>query len=295
MRDQINNSRYSPDKILGQKKVNDWSLVFHAMGIPHKIISLQSGWIIHVKDKYRKEAEHQIELYGKENSPSFLEKNTEKDTLIKYIPLLFSFLLIVFHIFIYTRADYQQFLEFGCMSADIIKKYQLWRGVTALTIHIDFTHLFSNLIFGSLIIASVQRQIGKGFGWLMILFASFAGNFLNGLLHSAPFKSIGASTAVFSALGILTSIQFIKKIREKTRQSWTPLFAAAVLLGLLSQGKYIDLLGHFLGLFTGLILGIILALYIIFWKLPGEKLQRFFSLFSFSIVIFCWLIIINII
>ena len=295
MRDQVNNSLYSLDRIPGQEKVNDWSLVLYAMGIPHKVISLQSGWIIRVKDRYRKEAEHQIELFEKENSPSSPEENIEKDTLIKYLPLLFSFLLIGFHIFINTRANYRQFLESGCMSGDIIRKYQLWRGVTALTIHIDLTHLFSNIIFGSLIIASVQRQIGKGFGWLMILFASFAGNFLNGLLHSVLFKSIGASAAVFIALGILTSIQFIKKIREKTRQSWMPLLAAAALLGLLSQGKYIDLMGHFLGLFTGLIFGIILALYIIFWKLPGEKLQGFFSLFSLSIVIFCWLIAINII
>src|SRR5438034_425376 len=63
------------------------------------------------------------------------------------------------------------------------------------------------------------------------------------------FVSIGASTAVFGALGALAAFP------QHRRRAWVPLGAGLALLAFLGTSKRADLAGHLCGFVAGLLLG----------------------------------------
>ena len=80
-----------------------------------------------------------------------------------------------------------------------------WRAVTALTLHVELDHLGGNLAFGAFFGYFVGRYFGHGVGWLAVLLAATGANVLNAWVQSPAHRSIGASTAVFAALGLLVT------------------------------------------------------------------------------------------
>ena len=80
-----------------------------------------------------------------------------------------------------------------------------WRAVTALTVHRELDHLGGNLAFGAFFGYFVGRYLGSGVGWLAVLLAASGANALNAWVQSPAHRSIGASTAVFAALGMLVT------------------------------------------------------------------------------------------
>jgi membrane associated rhomboid family serine protease len=95
-------------------------------------------------------------------------------------------------------------------------------------------------------------------GWLLVLLAGAAGNGLNALLHQSRHLAIGASTAVFGAIGILGAIQFWGKWRlpGQRLRALLPLGAGIALLGFLGAGRHTDLMGHLFGFIAGIGLGL---------------------------------------
>lgn len=59
---------------------------------------------------------------------------------------------------------------------------ELWRAVTALTLHADLAHLAANAGFGALFGYLAARVYGAGAAWLLILGAATLANLLNGAL-----------------------------------------------------------------------------------------------------------------
>ena len=96
-------------------------------------------------------------------------------------------------------------LYVGRMDAGLLRSGEWWRAVTALTIHLELDHLLGNLAFGAFFTYFVGRYLGGGLGWLAIVMSGTLGNVMSGLLEAADHRAIGASTAVFGALGILTA------------------------------------------------------------------------------------------
>jgi membrane associated rhomboid family serine protease len=73
---------------------------------------------------------------------------------------------------------------------------------------------------------------------------------------------LGASTAVFAALGLLSGFGWRRQwtLRERWMYRWAPLIAGACLLTLLGVGtEHVDVLGHLLGFVAGVGLGWIYA------------------------------------
>ena len=90
---------------------------------------------------------------------------------------------------------------------------------------------------------------------------SSAAAFTSGLaIHSAgSYRSIGASTAVFAALGLLAGHAAVR-IARQTKARWRviirPLASALVVLGLFGAGgQNIDVIAHATGFGAGLLLG----------------------------------------
>ena len=87
----------------------------------------------------------------------------------------------------------------------LIQAGQWWRAVTALTLHVDHGHLLGNLLAGIVIGIVAAQLLGQGLAWLAILLAGALGNLIAALLRGPDYGAIGASTAVFGALGIVSA------------------------------------------------------------------------------------------
>ena len=84
------------------------------------------------------------------------------------------------------------------------------------------------------------------------------------LTYPEAFVSLGASTAVFAALGILSGLGVAETLRDRARLPWVrisaPFLAGLVLLGWLGggggHGSNTDVLGHVFGFSSGLVAGV---------------------------------------
>jgi rhomboid protease GluP len=150
----------------------------------------------------------------------------------------------------------------GAAQADLILDGEWWRTVTALGLHADLGHLASNLAFGSALGLLLTQPLGTGLAWLAIVLAGAFGNALSTLLQPATHTAVGASTAVFGALGILAALAWRRQIgiwRLRLRR-WLPFAAGLMLLAYLGVGgERTDVVGHFAGFVAGAALGAALA------------------------------------
>ena len=152
-------------------------------------------------------------------------------------------------------------------STALIGDHEWWRPFTALFLHADPPHLIGNLLSGMLFGTLVARSIGPLRGWTLILLSGALGNAITSFLTwPASFTSLGASTAVFGALGILSGLGFTSMLRHRFHIPWAktaaPVIAGIILLGLLgggSPGGNTDVLGHVFGFTSGLASGLIVG------------------------------------
>jgi membrane associated rhomboid family serine protease len=147
-------------------------------------------------------------------------------------------------------------------SVGLVGRGEWWRPFTALFLHADLGHLLGNLVGGVIFAALVARMLGPLLGWSLILASGVLGNIINSALtYPQPFHSIGASSAVFAALGILSGVGIAETLRERARLPWlrimAPVFAGIILLGWLGGGHdpHTDVMGHVFGFGSGLAAG----------------------------------------
>ncbi len=151
----------------------------------------------------------------------------------------------------------------GELDAARVQAGQWWRAWTALTLHLSGPHLAANLGAGVWFGYLAGRQLGVGVAWLLIVAGGGMANLLEGLFGPPWHRSVGASTAVFTALGLMAAYTWRERLRlpQSWVQRWGPLVAGIVLLGWLgTAGKETDIMAHLLGFGIGVLLGAIAAL-----------------------------------
>lgn len=153
-------------------------------------------------------------------------------------------------------------VQAGAADAERICGGEWWRVVTALTLHSNAAHLGGNL-FGLIFLGYVvSRIMGPGLGWFLILASGSIGNAIEAVLVSPYHVSVGASTAVFGALGILVGYRgaqiavLRQQIRPTWRKTWFPLGAGLSLLAMWGASPGSDMMAHLTGFFVGLALAI---------------------------------------
>jgi membrane associated rhomboid family serine protease len=162
----------------------------------------------------------------------------------------------------------------GALDAQgVFDRGECWRLPGALFLHADIGHLVSNLVSGVFAFSAVLTTIGLRRGWALLALASVTGNLAAAALnYPGPYRSIGASTAIFAALGLLTG-RAIRAVREdRVARGWrsilAPLAAGIVLLGLFGAGGiHIDVAAHASGFAAGLAWGFAAGL-------PGRPRHR---------------------
>jgi len=175
--------------------------------------------------------------------------------------------LVLIACFVWQNRD-PSLVERGASSSiGLIGRGEWWRPFTGLFLHGDAPHLIGNLLSGLFFGTLVSRTIGPWRGWALILACGTVGNTItSAITWPESFTSIGASTAVFGALGILAGLGFVTTLRHHVRLPWAriaaPVLAGIILLGWLgggAAGGNTDVLGHVFGFASGLAAGILVA------------------------------------
>lgn len=157
-------------------------------------------------------------------------------------------------------------MEAGAMDARaVFAEAELWRPATALFLHADTGHLVSNLVGGVFLFAAVFSTMGLVCGGGLLALASVAGNVAAAAVHHpGDYRSVGASTALFAALGLLTGRAVRSAMRSRSARSgralFVPLAAGLTVLALFGAGEQrVDVLAHATGFAAGLALGVAVA------------------------------------
>ncbi len=273
------------NEIKTEKQALEWSLVLQAMGVEHTIFSVDNYWKIEVNVSDSSFAETQIWLYENEINGIKPIKDflPQVESLSSFI---IPFIMIIFHLFISRYATESNWFEKGIAAVDLISGGEWWRVVTALTLHGGLVHLFSNLIIGSVVVSSLFNMAGVGFAWFLVLLSGISGNIINALVQPDGFRSLGASTAVFGAFGVVGGIALLsKKIKDK---SWTPFVGSLILLALMGAGRGSDLSGHLFGFGSGVVLGIIGKLTVLRSGIPQGWQSFIYGFISWAVIVVSW-------
>jgi rhomboid protease GluP len=153
--------------------------------------------------------------------------------------------------------------ERGELYAARVQAGEWWRALTALTLHLDGPHLAANLLAGVWFGYLAARQMGSGTAWLLTVSGAALANLLEGLWAAPGHRSVGASTAVFTALGAMAAYSWRERfaLPQRWARRWGPLIAGVILLGWTgSAGEETDLVAHLLGFLVGAVLGATAAL-----------------------------------
>ncbi len=143
---------------------------------------------------------------------------------------------------------------------------EIWRVATALFLHGNAAHLTANLASGFFVFSAVLTGIGRARGAALLVLASLAGNAaVVSLNASRAYQSLGASTAVFAGLGLLTGTALRRAFWQGGSRQWRPLFpplaAGLTLLGLFGAGDLrTDVAAHACGFAAGVLCGAIAGL-----------------------------------
>jgi membrane associated rhomboid family serine protease len=277
---------------LQSRQVREWTLVLSSMGIAHAVRDAHPGWVILVSGEDQARAVRAIELYEAEN------KNWPPRRARELLPYsrtlaapLVMLMLVLFYLVTGPASDSSAWFVRGTAASDRIMHGQVWRTVTALTLHADTLHVLGNALTGSIFLSAVNRRLGDGRGPLLVLLAGALGNGMNALWYRTGHLSIGASTAVFGAVGILAATQLTLD-RTAGPRPWleraAPVVGGVALLGMLGASPHSDLLAHLFGLLAGIVMGLVASRWVRRPQQGSTWVQVFCALLTFGIVVGSW-------
>lgn len=152
--------------------------------------------------------------------------------------------------------------DLGTLDCARVQAGEWWRAWTALTLHLDGPHLAANLGAGVWFGYLAARQLGSGTAWLLTVTGAALANLSEGLIGPPEHSAVGASTAVFTALGLMSAYSWRERLYlpQHWGRRWGPLVAGVILLGWTgSAGEGTDLVAHLAGFTTGALLGVTAA------------------------------------
>jgi rhomboid protease GluP len=241
------------------RRCREYALVLKAVGIEHAIQRTSQGYIIIVAAEDADRSRHELNEYTSEQRAWSVRAGAIPDHADASVGVMgYMCVLLLGAILPGYRVFDADWFEAGKTNAALIRQGEWWRAATALTLHVDLIHLGGNIVIGGLVGFFAGQLLGVGLAWLSILVAGIGGNLLNAYLRDATHTSVGASTAVFAALGLVAAWSWSrpKHGRGSGMARWSPLIGAAVLLGFLGAGgERTDVLAHVLGFFCGGVLG----------------------------------------
>lgn len=242
----------------------DRALVLTSLQIPHEIVEDAGVCVLVVPAGFSAKATEELWLYDEENPPV----NPRPKIRLPHrdaIPGVAAYVIVLCVITGLAGASYfsRDWYASGRIDGALVRGGEWWRTVTALTLHSGLRHLVGNLLFGSLFGLFAGRLLGSGVAWLAIVVAGASGNLLNTLLLESTHRSVGASTAVFAALGLVAGFVWRGKLMSQERWPYRvgPIVGGFALLMYTGTGDAnTDIGAHLMGFVCGFSVGMLLTL-----------------------------------
>ncbi len=242
-----------------------YALTLTAMDMNALISTEEGGFGVYVTPADVLRAGWELDQYDAENNTAEAPAR-HQDPPVVSVSFMVTALAYAAVLTFFFGAARQNWLEIdwageGAMVAyHVISDLQLWRTVTALLLHLDPAHLAANLAFGIVFVWLLAKQVGSGISWLSVLFAGAAGNLANAMWQSPTHTSIGASTAVFGAIGLLAALRHQWRPPKASLRYWAPLGGGLMLMVFLGFGTgNVDYGAHVLGFAAGIAGGWLLS------------------------------------
>jgi len=240
------------------------SLVVAAMEIPHWVLRREEAFALCVEPERVAEVAEELRRFEAEESGRSRAVPAPAVAVVPHSTIsLYVCVWILCGLYGVETSGPKWWLERGTASSQAIMRGEWWQAITALTLHADIGHLGANLAAGLVYAAFLLPLMGAGWTWLFIVLAGGVGNLMNAWGHrDAEHLSIGASTAVFAALGLLVAAQCTLRtlaVRHvRMREFLLPVGAGLGLLAYLGVGdQQTDYTAHFFGLVAGVPFGVV--------------------------------------
>lgn len=237
-------------------------LVLDAVGIPNTIVDGPARALVllvpgRAADLARQELDHwEHENRGRHGvapAPAFRPVDSG-------VPLAAAWVVVLLVVFYAQVTGWQgvDFVAAGGLDGAAVRGGEWWRVVTALTLHGDAAHLLANIFFGVFFVVYAAQYLGSGAAGLLVLAAAGAGNAMDVLLLPPTHRAIGASTAVFAALGLVAAWVWMTQTRRAVgwARRYAPLVGGVMLLAWIGTGdERTDVVAHLTGFVAGLVAG----------------------------------------
>jgi membrane associated rhomboid family serine protease len=236
---------------------DEWALVLTSAGIPCEVRAGNLEWVVLVPADREREARTLFDVYERESRGVAPTPTPPIEYGRSSSAVIVAAALVVFYAWLAASAHGEWWYDQGAATARRIAEGEWWRTVTALTLHASIPHVAGNALAFAILGTGICREVGPGVGLWLVLLAGAGGNALNATLRGGQHSAVGASTAIFGAVGILGTLQVTRRYRTgRLRRAWVPLAAAFGLLALLGTGKESDVLAHLFGFLVGSVLGV---------------------------------------
>ena len=269
------------------------ALVLEAVGLRPVIHDLDGTWIVIVAPHEAAQARRELDAWLAENRRSRPEPPARQPLADGRPGVLgYAVAVIAVALAVGNLAFDRDWLAAGRIDGAAMQAGEWWRALTALTLHADLEHLAANIFFGGVFGWFAGRYLGSGIAWLLILAAGACGNLINVLIMGPGHRAIGASTAVFAALGLLGSLGWAGRRRSVQGRiyRWGPVIAAVALLAYTGAGgERTDIGAHIWGFVAGLGAGLLAA------RIPPPvlvhaRLQWLAGLATVAVLVTAWLL-----
>jgi membrane associated rhomboid family serine protease len=268
-------------------------LVLHALSIPYEILLAEAQSVIVVPAEFVEQAKYELWQYDQENRK---QKPRHSEIIPAYqngIPGVATYVAIICLVawFAGVALFNRDWFAIGRVDGELIRDGEWWRTITALTLHSGVRHLAGNIVFGILFGLMAGRLVGSGVAWFGIVVASSAANFLNTSLLESAHRAIGASTAVFAALGLVSGFVWRAKLMAQDRWPYRlgPIVGGIALLAYTGTGDAnTDIGAHLAGFVCGFVSGITLTMTAKY--LTHRILQLASGIAAVAIIVLAWIV-----
>lgn len=275
------------------RTASDRALVLHSLEIPCELIRIEARTLLVVPAELAERARFEIWQYDQENRQR-RPRQRPAVTVHRFhngLTGVFGYVLVLCLAgwLAGRSASGFDWLARGRVDGELVRAGEWWRLFTALTLHGGVGHLLGNIGFGALFGGLAGRLVGSGVAWACIVLAAGAGNALNTLLLESAHRSIGASTAVFAALGLLAG--FVWRGRLMAQDRWPyrlgPVIGGIALLAYTGTGDaQTDIGAHLAGFLCGFAAGI--ALTLAARHLGSRRLQAICGALAAALILAAW-------
>ena len=242
------------------RQADEWALVLSAAGIPNAVEQDADGWVVLAAADDAVRAHGALGAYDDERRAEVPAAPSTPEPYPWMSGVAIGLLLLWLFSVTGTRASGSPWVERGAAAAGRIMAGELWRVVTALTLHADLVHVTGNAVAAAVLLPPVVQRLGAGVALLLVLLTGAAGNVLAAMVHDPRHIAVGASTAIFGALGVLVALRLVPGEPLRRGKRWMAPVAGVVLLAMLGAAPGSDLTAHAFGFVAGLAFGAIAGL-----------------------------------